>query len=213
MPPHRSHRLIGAACILVLAALSCIWVGRHYRQQNLNRALIAAIKKSDASKVDDLLAAGADANTRDTPAKQRSFRDIIHDLFRPPIDVSDTALFDAAYNKAPHIVKALIASGADVNANTKDGFTPLMVAADNGDIESVNALIKAHADVDARDNEGATALIVIADTYAFDNSACTRALISAGADVNAKNNYGESALARAELGEIIDILKAAGGKE
>lgn len=210
--PRLNCRLFAAAIIILLLAAPSIWLARQYRQVKLNRALIAAIKKSDASTVDALLAAGADPNARDTPEKHLSFKERIHDLLRAPIDLSDTALKCATYKQAPRIVKVLITNGADVNAQTKDTVTPLMWAANNGDIESVKALIAAHAAVNAKDDEGDTALIFIADSQ-FDNSACTRALIAAGADVNAKNIRGETALAHAELSEIEDVLKAAGGKK
>jgi hypothetical protein len=79
----------------MLAAPS-IWIARQYRQVNLDYALIAAIKKSDASKVDALLAAGADPNARDMPPKKESALERLHDLFyAPPPGHSRTTLIVA----------------------------------------------------------------------------------------------------------------------
>ncbi len=55
-------------------------------------------------------------------------------------------------------VKAMIASGIDVNAKNKDGLTAVMVAAWAGKPELLKAMIAAGADVNAKDKFGNTAL-------------------------------------------------------
>ncbi|NDH10071.1 MAG: ankyrin repeat domain-containing protein, partial [Gammaproteobacteria bacterium] len=49
------------------------------------------------------------------------------------------------------VVKALLASGADVNAQTKQGVTALMTAAYNGHVEVVKALLAGGADLNVED--------------------------------------------------------------
>jgi len=49
-------------------------------------------------------------------------------------------------------VKALLAKGADANAKTQHGATPLSYAADRGHLEIVKALIEHGAEVNARDS-------------------------------------------------------------
>ena len=55
------------------------------------------------------------------------------------------------------IAKGLIDRGADVNAKSKDGVTPLMVAASHNNPPMIGVLIDAGADVSAKDNQGQTA--------------------------------------------------------
>ena len=55
------------------------------------------------------------------------------------------------------IATALIAGGADVNAQSKNGVTPLMIAATHNNPPMIGVLIDAGADVSAKDNQGQTA--------------------------------------------------------
>jgi ankyrin repeat protein len=83
----------------------------------------------------------------------------------------------------------LIAGGADLDSRGRQGWTPLMIAADRGDMVTVKALIKAGADVNAvSPNIGFTALMA-AVYQGHDDIAMI--LLKAGADPNArtKNIY------------------------
>ena len=59
----------------------------------------------------------------------------------------------------------LLAKGAQVNAKTKDGKTPLMVAADKGNAEVAQALLAKGADATLKDAKGKTALDMAADAH------------------------------------------------
>src|SRR6266404_1305187 len=66
-------------------------------------------------------------------------------------------------------VKALLDSGANVNAKSPYGATPLFFAADRGNIEMVKLLIQRGADVDVKDTfYGATALTWAAEKERID---------------------------------------------
>ena len=89
-------------------------------------------------------------------------------------------------------VKAIIASGADVNAKGEQGITLLMVAAafsDNPEI--VSALLNAGADVNTRVYGGST--ILMQAVIHSENPEIIRTLLDAGADVNAKDQEGFTA--------------------
>ena len=60
-------------------------------------------------------------------------------------------LITAARKSNVEAVKTLLAKGADVNAKTEYGATPLFFACDRGNVEIVKLLLAAGADVDARD--------------------------------------------------------------
>ena len=61
-------------------------------------------------------------------------------------------------NSNPAVIETLVKASADVNAQRKDGLTPLMLAAIfNSNPAVIEALINAKADVNARDKAGKTA--------------------------------------------------------
>ncbi len=60
-------------------------------------------------------------------------------------------LIAAARKSNVEAVKTLLAKGADVNAKTEYGATPLFFACDRGNVEIVKLLLAAGADIDVRD--------------------------------------------------------------
>ena len=96
------------------------------------------------------------------------------------------------------VVEALIAAGADPNAEAKGGYTPLHSATGRGKDASpavVEALLAAFADPNARDEDAWTPLHYATGKDA--NPAVVKALIEAGADPNARNKHGDTPLHRA----------------
>ena len=59
-----------------------------------------------------------------------------------------------------HLTKLLLDKGADVNARTKTGVTPVMSAAAAKQPDSLRLMLEKDADVNARDDEGKTPLDV-----------------------------------------------------
>jgi len=100
------------------------------------------------------------------------------------------------------ILKALIDSGADLNRKDSDhyGYTPLINAAEFGELEMVKALLAAGADVHTTNNEGITAL------HFADNAEIARFLIDAGADRNAHAAGGETPAATAVRRGKLSVL-------
>ena len=92
------------------------------------------------------------------------------------------------------ILEKLIRAGLDVNYIGDGGWTPLMVAAFNGQEQAALMLIEAGATVNARDRSGYSPL-----HWATMNGylQATRVLLGKGAIVNMQNNYGWTALLHA----------------
>lgn len=85
----------------------------------------------------------------------------------------------------------LIKKGADVNAKTDDGRTPLHRAAENNAAETAAVLIQHGADVNAKTDDGRTPLYLAAGNNVAEVVAL---LIQHGADVNVKTNHGRTPL-------------------
>lgn len=92
--------------------------------------------------------------------------------------------------------------------------TPLMQAAEKGDLEAVQQLLASKAEVNARDQSGETALI-----HACRNPqaspAVVKALLAAGADMNFRSRNSYTALAWAAAHgntAVVQVLRKAGAK-
>jgi ankyrin repeat protein len=113
-------------------------------------------------------------------------------------------------------VRLLLERGADANARTQLGRTPLIVAASsNGTADAIHLLIEAGADVNAADNAGTTPLMAAARA---DDMSVAKLLVAKGADVNhIAAGTGQSAtalMAAAYNGntELVRLLLARGAR-
>lgn len=81
----------------------------------------------------------------------------------------------------PAVIDLLIKKGADINWQSPENLTVLMMVAGNGDIELLKLLISSKAEIDKIDNDGLTAL-----THAIfkGNYSCAEQLLKAGANLN-----------------------------
>ena len=118
-------------------------------------ALYAAAANPDAAITGKLLAAGADANaallsgeTALMEAARRGNLDIVRALLSAKANPNaqeanggQSALMWAISQRHSAVVEELVRGGADVKAGSKTGFTPLMFAAQQNDVESARILI------------------------------------------------------------------------
>jgi hypothetical protein len=184
---------------------------RQVRQDNLNRALIAAIKHRDVPAGLAALRAGADPNSWEDTSKSLSFWQSLRRLFagigkhnepsapKPGQTALIQALTQALTSDSAEdehialspLIRALVTRGANVNGRDKEGDTPLMLAVGPEPADTVQAMLDRGAEVNARDNDGRTALMWAAQWGGID---IAKILLARGAEVNARSNGGVTAL-------------------
>ena len=155
--------------------------------------LMAAVDRGHIDAATLLLDRGADVNARESNGGQ-------------------TALMWATANRLPDIVKLLLDHGADPRARSKGGFTPLLFAAQQGDVESGRLLLHAGVDVNDRtDRDRKTALMIAA---ASGNGDFAALLLDGGAEPDLSDESGFAALHYAALdgdgAEVVRTLLAHG---
>ena len=111
----------------------------------------------------------------------------IRDAARSPAGVS--ALHAAALFNSLTAIKLLLAAGADPNANTRRGWTPVHVAISAHNNKAVDLLLYAGGDITAA-SRGWGALHVAA---ANNNMSVSKKVLEAGANHRAKNDEGKVA--------------------
>ncbi|MBI4459811.1 MAG: ankyrin repeat domain-containing protein [Acidobacteria bacterium] len=183
-----------------------------------------ACTNGNAAMVEKLLRAGADPNAAlqlgETPlmAAAEKSPEAVRLLLAHGADVNvkelvggRTALMQAVKAKHPDIVQELIEQGADVRTRAKDDFTPLLVAAEVGDVKSVEILLAAGADVNEM-AKGRTSALLLASAGSYEKLALF--LLEKGADPNIADPDGYTPLhyaaSRRSMLETVRALLAQG---
>jgi ankyrin repeat protein len=158
--------------------------------------------------VEKLLAAGADPNaplmSGETPLMEASRRGnlatvrvLLAKNANPNARESNggqNALMWAVSQRQSAVVEELLKHGADVQAGSKSGFTPLMFAAQQGDEDSARILLRAGAKPnDAQPKTGLTSLMIAS---AMANVKAVDVLLDNGADPNLADANGYTSLHR-----------------
>jgi ankyrin repeat protein len=139
-------------------------------------ALYAAASNAELPMTQKLLAAGADPNTGlvsgETALMQAARRgnvEVVQALLAAKADPNakeknggQNALMWALSQKQSAVADALIRAGADVNAGSKSSFTPMMFAAQQGDVDSIRTLLRAGAKLNDFEPGTVTPLIIAA---------------------------------------------------
>lgn len=121
-----------------------------------------------------------------------------------------TAFGLAIVNRYPQIAQLLLAKGCDPDLVLKNGQTPLMLSAIQGELELLRSLIAAQANLNNKDDTGATALMWATHRQQYTS---IELLLRAGADRSCKNHGGLTALDLAEINrdrQAIDLLQQIG---
>ena len=124
---------------------------------------------------------------------------------------SNLLMLAASMTSNIEIIKFLLSKGADVNARTNDGFSPLTSAISNqmygaNKEEFINVLLRAGANINAKDHFGRTPLMFALDLEDHHDGLIVEPkvislLLDAGADVNARDKHNQRAVDHARKHE------------
>jgi uncharacterized protein len=167
--------------------------------------LYAAAADAELPMAQKLLAAGADANAAllsgETPLMQASRRgnvDMVRALLAAKADPNakektggQNALMWALSQRHSAVAEELIRGGANVLAGSKNDFTPLMFAAQQGDVDSIRILLRAGAKPEGYEAGTITPLIIAA---AMNHVKAVDLLLDNGANPNTVDWRGYNAL-------------------
>ena len=164
-------------------------------------AIHGAVHCGNEACLDLLVKAGADVNMYHNK--------VYHESHGRPLQMI------CREGKHPHLVKALLNAGANMEKFEQPHKKPLLLAALSGHFQFIDALIQAGADVNSRGFNDITSLMYAASTPEIEsdqtntvnNRMCLDLLIKAGADVNMVERLGFSALMYAASNDNCYALK------
>lgn len=152
----------------VVMSLLLAGVDPNVRDAQRNTALHVAVREDSGKAVEALLKSpGVDVNAinqaGETPLMLAAIRgqlDLVKLLVERGALVNDagwSALHYAAAGPNEHVVRFLLGRGADIDARSPNGTTPLMMAAGYGGLSGADILIEAGADATLRNDHQMTA--------------------------------------------------------
>jgi ankyrin repeat protein len=185
-----SEAVVSGSAAMIEALLNAGASPKTITSQDGETVLMTAARAGNVAAVKLLLDRGADVNAKENYKGQ-------------------TALMWAAAERHPEVVKLLMAAGADWKARSIDretkpprlsaassispiargGFTALLFAAREGDVESAKAMLDAGVDINYGDvdNTGALVVAIMNKQFTF-----ARFAIERGADLNQTDAYGRT---------------------
>jgi ankyrin repeat protein len=161
------------------------------KRKQLDRDLLDGVAMKDIGRVRDVLAQGADVNTKDS-------------------EHGETPLMRGVKRRSTGIVSLLLEAGAKVDAKDDWGRTALFYAPVSAELFGI--LLRAKADVHSRDKAGNT--VLMRKVSECSSLADVETLLQLGVDPSLQSDDGETALDIAEslgLLKVIELLRSRAG--
>ena len=96
----------------------------------------------------------------------------------------------------PEVIELMLSHVPSIDSITKEGGTPLMIAAGNDKLQAVKCLLKQGADPSLQDNDGWNVLHYASRSG---NVAIIEEILSHGVDIESRNNSCETPLMLAQI--------------
>ena len=224
---NRKKRSLAIVSVFFVLLGLLFWrVYRQYEQERKDQALITAIKAEDTPRALELLAEGADGNSRDTgeaPSFGQVLRRFLNRLRHPgssPVRQPDTEehltalllLYHryepvlAGRNERPgpelSLIRALLEHHAQVNDRDVAGRSPLWWACRFSGVDAVRLLLERRADTEAAGPLGQKPII-----EACENPEATRVLLEHGARIEATDDCKRTTLMYAAMLNHTDVVQ------
>ena len=184
------NKLIIGAIIILVSFLAITYFKQSYQEKG--RTLVTDAYYGDLLAVKDDVEAGAPLD----------YSFYFTDDERQYNGVWFNALHAAASGGDEDIINFLIDQGFNINTQTPDGWTPLFIAARDGQAQAAKLLIYRGAELNLQTNQGASALLMVL-TQPFPTEEerldLLTYLLRRGADANLADNRGFSPLYYAAL--------------
>ena len=238
------HRAASAEGLETVAMLLEAGADINARDPEGDTPLLMAAERGfrDPEIIETLVEAGADVNDRNEQGEtvlERALRyptdrltHVVRRLLDLGADANEPGLLAPPLHHAacegddPELIAVLLDAGADVNAFSRGGQTPLHRLVSEAQVPSqlpfpnyaepddypiarvIAAFVEAGADVNAVDRGGSTPLHYAVGRIYNRTALSARALVDAGADVNARDSRGGTPLHRAAgpVGPLTDLL-------
>ena len=198
-------------------------INKNAQNSDGRTVLIAAAARGELDIVNLLLSRGVDVNVKDNRdytalahALEARYPEVEEALLnRPELDpnvgglLGRPVLLAYVWRDNKKATERLLALGADVKLQDKDGDTALHGAAETGNVEIMRMLLDKGADPNAKNKQGGTPLMWAA---VFGNDAATWLLLSRGADASLKDNDGITALEWASRNNRQNVISVLRGK-
>jgi len=153
--------------------------------------LLKSVKLGLIDKVKSLLWRGVDVNTQDDNGDTALILAIegLESQVGAVHQSTGYEMHGSCYDGDIEMVQLLIKGGANIEARSKSGNTPLICAAHHGKTEIVKILLERNADIEAKGKYGNTALLSAAYNKHIDT---VNSLIGAGANTDVKNRFNQT---------------------
>lgn len=203
-------------CSFVAIALAATLASAQAAGPNLSEQFYQAIRTDSSRALGQLLSSGADVNVKDsrgtTPlmyAAAVGTSRMMRQLIDAGADVNARNSFDATAlmwcTQDMDKVRLLIEKGADVNARSKQGRTPVLIAAGHDGNSAIVRLLLEHGAnlAEARDSKKSSPLL----EAALYDAATVDLLLKKGDQVNARNAGGLTPLMQAAGTGNVGVVK------
>ena len=206
IPDGALHLAIKLKDLEIIKVLVSNGADLEFRDGNEETALKSAVRTDRINILEYLIAQGADVNASGksdtspiTTAAYEGNKEVIQLLVKNGADIHHksednhwTLLHYAAKYNHAHLIDFLIESGIDVDSRSRNGWSALATASDNGDIETVEKLLNHKADIELPTINNKTTPLMAAAVNG--HTKVVNRLIKAGADFERKNIDGHNPL-------------------